>query len=100
MSVLRDPAAAKIHIKHVFFKVDAPRSSYKALFQDTSLEIALSRMSSRKVTPVGLEHQECEYVRSGEKAPIQYVPEHEPIQEALDLKPKSLKCTLSNGSET
>ncbi len=28
------------------------------------------------------------------------MPERDPIQEALDLKPKSLKCTLANGSET
>ena len=33
-------------------------------------------------------------------APIQYVPDRDPIQEALDLKPQSLKCTLTDGSET
>ena len=49
---------------------------------------------------MGLKHQECERGRGGEKAPIRYVPEHDPIQEALDLKPESLKCTLTNGSET
>ncbi len=72
----------------------------KALFQETSLGTALSRMSSKKVAPTGLKYQECECGRGGEKAPIWYVPEQEPVQEALELKPKSLKCTLTNGSET
>ena len=98
--MLREPATAKIREKHVSFHVDAPQSSYKALFQGTSLGTALSRMSSEKVAPVGLKHQECEHGRGGEKALIWYVPEHDPIQEALDLKPESLKCTLANGSET
>ncbi len=56
-------------------------------------------MSSKKVTPAGLKHQECEPGKGGEKAPIQYVPEPDPIQEALDLKPESPKYTLANGSE-
>ena len=98
--MLRDPAAATFRAKRVSFEVDPPRSSYKALFQGTSLGTALSRMSSEKVAPAGLKHQECERGRGGEKAPIRYVPERDPIQEALDLKPESLKCTLANGSET
>ena len=57
-------------------------------------------MSSEKTAPTGLKHQECERGRGGEKAPIRYVPERDPVQEALDLKPESLKCTLANGSET
>ena len=89
--MLRDPVAATICEKRVSFEVDPPRSSYKALFQGTSLGTALSRMSSEKVAPAGLKHQECEHGRGGEKAPIRYVPEHDPIQEALDLKPESLK---------
>ena len=100
MSVLRNSAAAKIHAKNVLFKVDTPQSSYKALFQGTSLGTALSRMSSEKIAPMGLKHQECERGRGGEKAPIRYVPEREPVQEALELKPESLKCTLTNRSET
>ena len=28
------------------------------------------------------------------------MPEWDPVQEALELKPDSLKCTLANGSET
>eukprot|EP00804_Cyclotella_cryptica_P007125 CCRYP_014513-RA/>CCRYP_014513-RA protein AED:0.12 eAED:0.65 QI:0/0/0/1/1/1/2/0/396 len=57
-------------------------------------------MSSEKIAPIGLKHQECERGRGGEKAPILYVPDRDPVQEALDLKPESLKCTLANGSET
>lgn len=57
-------------------------------------------MSSEKIAPTGLKHQECERGRGGEKAPIRYVPERDPVQEALELKPESLKCTLANGSET
>ncbi len=57
-------------------------------------------MSSNKVAPSRLKHQECEHGRGGGKAPIQYVPERELVQEAFELKPESLKCTLANGSET
>ena len=98
--MLRDPVAVAIRAKRVSFEVDPPRSSYKALFQGTSLGTALSRMSSEKIAPTGLKHQECERGRGGEKAPIRYVPERDPVQEALELKPESLKCTLANGSET
>ena len=57
-------------------------------------------MYSKKVAPTGLKHQECKCRRGGEKAPIRYVPERDPVQEALEQKPESLKCTLANGSET
>ena len=97
--MLHDFATAKIPEKHVSFKVDAPQSSYKALFQGVSLGTALSRRSSVKIAPTGLKHQECKCRRGGEKAPIRYMPEWEPVQEALEVKPESLKCTLMNGSE-
>ena len=89
--MLRDSTAAKIHEKRVSFEVDTQRSSYKALFQGTSLRTALLRMSSETIAPTGLKHQECECGRGGEKAPIQHVPERHPVQEALELKPESLK---------
>eukprot|EP00804_Cyclotella_cryptica_P013386 CCRYP_005149-RA/>CCRYP_005149-RA protein AED:0.19 eAED:0.19 QI:0/-1/0/1/-1/1/1/0/100 len=57
-------------------------------------------MSSEKIVPIGLKHQECKRGRGGEKAPIRYVQDLDPVQEALDLKPESLKCTLANRSET
>ena len=57
-------------------------------------------MSSEKFAPTGLKHQECEQGRDGEKAPIWYVTEWDPVQEALELIPESLKCTHTNGSET
>ena len=64
-----------------------------------SCGIALLKMSSKKVAPTGLKHQECEHGRGREKAPIWYVPDWDLVQEALDLKPESLKCTLAKGSE-
>ena len=97
--MLRDSGAAKILKKHVSFEVDAPQRSSKALFQGTSLRTALSRMSSENIAPTGLKHQECERRRGGEKATIQYVPKWDLVQEALELKPKSLKCTLTNGQK-
>eukprot|EP00804_Cyclotella_cryptica_P019135 CCRYP_020878-RA/>CCRYP_020878-RA protein AED:0.08 eAED:0.80 QI:0/0/0/1/1/1/3/0/430 len=57
-------------------------------------------MSAEKMAPIGLKNQECERGRGGEKALIHYVPDRDPVQEALDLKPETLKCTLANGSET
>eukprot|EP00804_Cyclotella_cryptica_P029174 CCRYP_005340-RA/>CCRYP_005340-RA protein AED:0.42 eAED:1.00 QI:0/-1/0/1/-1/1/1/0/448 len=55
-------------------------------------------MSAEKMTPIGLKNQKCKRGRGG--APIRYVPDRDPVQEALDLKPETLKCTLTNGSET
>eukprot|EP00804_Cyclotella_cryptica_P000755 CCRYP_001028-RA/>CCRYP_001028-RA protein AED:0.47 eAED:0.82 QI:0/0/0/1/1/1/3/0/161 len=55
-------------------------------------------MSTEKIAPIGLKNQECERRRRGEKAPIRYVPDRDPVQEALDLKPETLKCTLANGN--
>eukprot|EP00804_Cyclotella_cryptica_P028302 CCRYP_013174-RA/>CCRYP_013174-RA protein AED:0.56 eAED:0.62 QI:0/0/0/1/1/1/2/0/269 len=57
-------------------------------------------MSTEKIAPIGLKNKECERRRGDEKAPIHYVPDRDPVQETLDLKPKTLKCTLANGSET
>ena len=98
MSVLHDPATVQIHVKHVSFEINPPQCSYKALFQGMSLRTALSRMSSEKDAPTGLKHQECECRRGGEEAPI--LPNRNPVQEVLDLKPEFLKCTLTNRSET
>jgi hypothetical protein len=56
-------------------------------------------MSTEKIAPVGLKNQECKRRRGGKKAPIHYVLDRDPVQEALDLKPETLKCTLANGSE-
>eukprot|EP00804_Cyclotella_cryptica_P024036 CCRYP_007272-RA/>CCRYP_007272-RA protein AED:0.13 eAED:0.13 QI:0/-1/0/1/-1/1/1/0/100 len=100
MSALRDPTTNKIRVKRVSFEAEPPKSSYKTLFLGTSLGAALSRMSSEKIAPIGLKNQECKPGRGGKKAPIHYVPDRDPVQEALDLKPKSLKCTFVNGSET
>eukprot|EP00804_Cyclotella_cryptica_P007670 CCRYP_015256-RA/>CCRYP_015256-RA protein AED:0.43 eAED:1.00 QI:0/-1/0/1/-1/1/1/0/240 len=75
-------------------------SFYETLFLGTSLGAALSRMSTEKIAPIGLKNQECERGRGGKKAPIPYVPDRDPVQEALDLKPETLKCTLANWSET
>eukprot|EP00804_Cyclotella_cryptica_P008900 CCRYP_013109-RA/>CCRYP_013109-RA protein AED:0.42 eAED:0.42 QI:0/-1/0/1/-1/1/1/0/80 len=46
-------------------------------------------MSAEKMAPIGLKNQE---ERKGE-SPIRYVPDRDPVQEALDLKPETLKCT-------
>eukprot|EP00804_Cyclotella_cryptica_P011488 CCRYP_017057-RA/>CCRYP_017057-RA protein AED:0.40 eAED:0.43 QI:0/0/0/0.66/0.5/0.33/3/0/329 len=98
-SALRDPAANKIHANRVSFECKPPRSSYKTLFLGTSLGAALSSMSAEKMAPIGLKNQECG-AEEVAKAPIRYVPDRDPVQEALDLKPETLKCTLANGSET
>ena len=57
-------------------------------------------MFFEKVALTGLKHQECEHGRGGWKAPIWYLSERDPVQEALELKSESLKCTLANRSET
>eukprot|EP00804_Cyclotella_cryptica_P020696 CCRYP_003493-RA/>CCRYP_003493-RA protein AED:0.43 eAED:0.43 QI:0/-1/0/1/-1/1/1/0/74 len=56
-------------------------------------------MSAEKMAPIGLKNQECERGRGGKKAPIRYVPDRDPVQEALDLKPETLKCTPRMGQK-
>lgn len=89
-SCLRDPAVNKIHVKEfVPFDMEPPSISYKTCFLVTNLGAALTRVSSDKVAPTRLKHQEYERVRGGKKA-----------QEALDLKPKFIKYMFANRSET
>jgi hypothetical protein len=59
-------------------------------------------MSLAKSVPEGLKCQECERGVGGNKSPIRYIPESDPIQEALEKKKKTtyFKLTLpSTGSE-
>ena len=72
--------------KRVTFDLRPPRSSYKALFQGTELGEALKRMSLSKAVPEGLKSVECERGIGGKNSPIRYIPEQDPIQEALETK--------------
>ena len=87
-------------MKYISFEMEPPQSSYKTHFFGTSLGAALTRMSSEKVAPTRLKHQECKCGQGGKKAPIRYVPEEDPVQEALDLNPESIKYIFVTGSET
>ena len=69
--------------KHVMFDLCPPRSSYKALFQGTELGEALKRMLLSKAVPEGLKSVECQRGIGGKNSPIRYIPEQDPIQEAL-----------------
>jgi hypothetical protein len=62
---------------------------------------ALKRMSLAKALPKGLKSMECERGIGGKNSPIRYIPEQDPIQEALKTKhqPPSFKLTLPSGSE-
>lgn len=70
----------------------------QGLFQGTSLFVALLKVSSKKTLSIGLKHGECKLGRGGKKPPIHYI--WDLVQEAQDMKPVSLKFTLTNGSET
>ncbi len=61
----------------------------------------LKRMSLKKAVPEGLKSVECERGVGGKNSPIRYIPEQDPIQDALETKnqPTPLKFTLPNGSE-
>jgi len=78
-----------------------PRSSYKALFQGTELGEALKRMLLSKAVPEGLKCVEGERGIGGKNSLICYIPEQDPIQEALETKhqPSSFKLSLPSGSE-
>jgi len=59
-------------------------------------------MSFAKSVPEGLKLLECEWGVGGKNSPIRYIPERDPVQEALEKNKKTnfLKLTLLNmGSE-
>ena len=97
--------SADLHVscpsKRVTVDLRPPRSSYKALFQGTELGEALKRMSLSKAVPEGLKSVECEHGVGGKNSPIRYIPEQDPIQEALETKhqPTSFKLSLPSGSK-
>ena len=92
--------SAGLHVsrpsKHVTFDLHPPRSSYKALFQGTELGEALKRMLLSKAVPEGLKSVECERGIGGKNSPIRYIPEQDPINEALETKhqPTTFKLSL------
>jgi len=61
----------------------------------------LKKMSLSKAVPEGLMDVECEHGVGGKNSPICYIPEQDPIQEALETKhqPTRVKFTLPSGSE-
>eukprot|EP00804_Cyclotella_cryptica_P023648 CCRYP_011963-RB/>CCRYP_011963-RB protein AED:0.40 eAED:0.67 QI:0/0/0.2/1/0/0/5/139/556 len=73
-------------------------SSYKKLFLGTSLGEKLRAMSSVKAIPKGLKWVECERGVGGKNSPIRYIPEQDPVQDALakDKKTTYFKLTLPN----
>ena len=87
--------------KHVTFDLRPPKSFYKALFHGTELGETLRRMSLSKAVPEGLKSVECECGIGGKNSPIRYIPEQDPIQEALETKypPTTFKLSLPSGSE-
>ena len=59
-------------------------------------------MSFAKSVPTGLKLLECERGVGGKNSPIRYIPEKDPVQEALEKNKKTnyFKLTLPNtGSE-
>ena len=60
-----------------------PKSFFKGLFQGSDLGEALRKMSSVKSNPEGLKVVECERGVGGKNAPIRYIPEQDPVQDAL-----------------
>ena len=55
-------------------------------------------MSSAKSNPKGVKVVECEHSVGGKNAPIRYIPEQDPVQDALDKTKKTMyfKLTLPN----
>ena len=87
--------------KHVTFDLCPVTSFYKVFFQGIELGETLKKMSLSKAVPEGLKDMECEHGLGGKHSPISYIPEKDPIQEALETKhqPTPLKLTLPDGSE-
>ena len=84
------------------FFLRPPKSAYKTLFIGTKLGEILRTMSFTKSVPEGLKLSECERGVGGKNSPIRYIPEKDPVQEALEKNKKSnyFKLKLPNtGSE-
>lgn len=92
--------ASTIFVQITYFKMEALQCSYKAFFQGRSLGATVSRISSKKSVPTGLKPQECKLGRHDEKATIHNVLEPDLVQESVEGKLESRKCTLVNRTET
>jgi hypothetical protein len=64
------------------------KSPFKKLFIGTRLGEVLKAMSFTKSVPEGLKSSECERGIGGKNSPIRYIPESDPVQEALEKKKK------------
>eukprot|EP00804_Cyclotella_cryptica_P006157 CCRYP_020820-RA/>CCRYP_020820-RA protein AED:0.47 eAED:0.47 QI:159/1/0.5/1/0/0/2/0/56 len=55
-------------------------------------------MSSVKASPKGLKWVECERGIGGKNSPVRYIPEQDPVQDALEKTKKTtyFKLTLPN----
>ncbi len=62
--------------------------------------VALKRVLLSKTVPEGLKSVECECGIGGKNSPICYIPEQDPIQEALETKHQLTSFKLSLPSET
>ena len=71
------------------------------LFQGAELGEALKRLPLSKTVLEGLKHVECERGVGDKNFTICYIPEQDPIQEALKTKHQStpFKLSLLSGSE-
>ena len=80
------------------FFITPLKSFFKKLFIGTNIGEALQKMLSVKSNPEGLMMVECEHGVGGKNAPILYIPEQDPVQDALDKTKNTthFKLTLPN----
>lgn len=64
------------------------------VFAQSSQECLLRRLHPRGSSSYNANAE------GGQESSHPYVPYHNPIQEALDIKPESIKCTFTIGAET
>ncbi len=85
------------HCANNFF-IMPQKSTFKKLFIGTDLGEALHKMSSVKSNHEGLKVVECKGGMGGKNAPIRYIPEQDPVQDALEKTKKTtyFKLTLPN----
>jgi hypothetical protein len=60
-----------------------PTSAYKTPFLGLKLGEILKTMSFAKSVPKGLKLLECKQGVGGKNSPIRYIPEKDPVEEAL-----------------
>jgi hypothetical protein len=89
--------AAHHRIKDFFLQ--PPRSQFKNVFLRSKLGEQFQVMSFAKSVPKGLKWIECKCGIRGKNSPVCYIPEHNPVQDALEKSKKTLDMNFADAKK-